>query len=1120
MKKLLIFLGLVVFLQTKAQSTLDQQLVNINQSTVTSGIIYERVNTFSNLYTYNQPNGTNNTADYQYFEQALSELHRASNKLKLISHYELRNRIVADENTKNMVNIGIINTQYSVLNYNFENPALGGLTFANDLFSQVAGKVPFYDMHALVIAPLKNVAQGSTITYRFKTNLLLTNGTRTIKKLVANLGDGVLRTVINNGVIVIPSVNITNSGANGFINLVFNVTFNNNLTMTTNGKIYLFKPISSAAVAPLAASTSGNIVTNPQSTPCGFDDITEDMLETDPVKLAISGNSKRLVSDYSYQGLNETVAIQGEIEVRIYYRKKNGTEPNLQRTLLKPIIIIDGFDPKDTRKFEDCDCQNDADCAEKYTVGNIFKVDNHRSLVDLMGYKDTSITPNISKNLITTLRDTGFDVIIVNQPNYVRNGVKIDGGSDFIERNAMNLASLLKKLNQTLLANNSNNKIVIVGPSMGGQISRYALAWMEKKFAETGLAQYNHNTRLWVAFDSPNLGSNVPLGDQALINLLGEDSTNAETKYKEYLGSTASKELLIEYHQQATITVPIFGTIPNVSAVINANLSGETTTMGMSGNKGNPYFQYHYNNQFNNGLTNSKGYPMNLRKIAIVNGSLSGVTTGTGSEKILDIKAIQRVCYQPFNLFGWSPSVCNTIKLSDIEAYNMPNSGGYGKVAYFDKIIGSGKHTNASNLNIRGNMDTVPGGTYGATGDIATGITSVPVFGTRGSFWQYPGDNLLYFFSNSVADGAYWDVRTLKPIHSFIPTFSALGMKNPNQSWANPLNRNLVCSNETPFDSYFGEAENTEHTLLNYKSVDWFLKELETSPLNPQAPFFPLDQNALSGNGIICKNENATFVFADICKIPSLVTSWNVTSNANIISSNSNTLVIKGNTDGPVTLTANFTNGQTFTKDIRVLTKPFFSVRQYTHVGTEGYYLQLIAPVGRPFSEQLIGNITWENLNTGGTGSLQYTPGNSYTNFLLCAPATEYDNYPAYTFCKRDIKVTLSNYCGSTEYIASVGYGQNPEAKTANNTLSNSFYKIYPNPTNNIVNVELKSQDIKPLQNANIIAELYNMMGEVKRNVSITNNIANIDVSGLPQGIYLLKINIDGVIESHQVGVE
>ena len=46
------------------------------------------------------------------------------------------------------------------------------------------------------------------------------------------------------------------------------------------------------------------------------------------------------------------------------------------------------------------------------------------------------------------------------------------------------------------------------------------------------------------------------------------------------------------------------------------------------------------------------------------------------------------------------------------------------------------------------------------------------------------------------------------------------------------------------------------------------------------------------------------------------------------------------------------------------------------------------------------------------------------------------------------------------------------------------------------------------------------MMGEVKRNVTVNNNIATVNVLGLPRGIYILKINIDGIVESHQVAIE
>lgn len=1100
MKKLFIFLGFITFYQAKAQVTLDQQLVNVNQSTVTSGIIYERVKPFASLYTYNQPNGTNNTADYKYFEQALSELHRASNKLKLISHYELRNRIATELNTQNVVNIGIINTQYSVMNYNFENPTLGGLTLNNDLYSQIAGKVPFYDMHALIIAPLKQVAEGGVITYKFNSNLILTNGSRTIKTLTANLGDGVLRTIINNGSIVLPSVNINKTGANGNKKLIFNVTFNDNLTMTTNGQIYLFKKILPSGDATITRA----IAQPPSGSPCGFDNITEDMLETDAAKLAISGNSKRLVSDYAYQGLNESAAIQGEIEARIYYRTKNGTATNYQKTLLKPIIIVDGFDPTDKRKFEDCDCINEGDCAEKYSTSGSFNLDEHRSLVDLMGYKDTSITPNKDKNLIVTLRDNGFDVIIVNQPTYYRNGVKIDGGADFIERNAMNLASLLKKLNQTLLANNSTNQIVIVGPSMGGQISRYALAWMEKMFAETGDIKYKHNTRLWVAFDSPNLGSNVPLGDQALINLLSEDSPDAEKKYKEYLGSTASKELVMEFHQQATINHPLFGVLPDVSNVVTANLNGQITSMGLPTNAGNPYFQFHYNNQTSNGLPNSGGYPINLRKIAITNGSLTGITTGSDSEKILDIRGIQRVCFQPITTFGWSPSICGSIKLAEMQAFNMPSFAGSSRISYYDKIIGAGKHTNAPNLNSRGNMDTVPGGLYGATNDIASGITGAPIF-PPGTGWQI-GMNIKFALSGALG-GQYWNVWTLKQFHTFIPTFSALGMKNPNQNWANSLNRNLVCTNETAFDSYYGETNNTEHTSLNSNSVNWLMKELgdSTNPPTPQAPSFPIEITALSGPNVICENTNTTFSFPDICKVPSAAT-WTITPNAQIISQTGYSVVITGLTNGSATITATFQNGQTFTKTIWC-GKPNFALVLY-EVPQQPYKNKLIMESGEivPFSDINVQGIISTTFNRKKLNGVQdnLSSTNIFRSIFFGLLFTE------------SIKVTATNLCGTTEYNWIVSDNNRPQVIFEHT----SFYKTYPNPTNNLINIELKDSALKPVDNAAISAELFNMMGEVKRNVTVNNNIATVDVLGLPRGIYILKINIDGNVESHQVAIE
>ena len=133
MKKLLT-VSVVIFILTlfnpvlSQTSDLDAMLTNINQSSVTSSIIYERVMPFANVYNYNQ---VFDTATLDYFEQAFSELYRASNQQKFIPYTTLRQRYT-DASQTSVVDIGIINTQFSILNYNANNPSAGGLTLSNN----------------------------------------------------------------------------------------------------------------------------------------------------------------------------------------------------------------------------------------------------------------------------------------------------------------------------------------------------------------------------------------------------------------------------------------------------------------------------------------------------------------------------------------------------------------------------------------------------------------------------------------------------------------------------------------------------------------------------------------------------------------------------------------------------------------------------------------------------------------------------------------------------------------------------------------------------------------------------------------------------------------------------
>ena len=59
-----------------------------------------------------------------------------------------------------------------------------------------------------------------------------------------------------------------------------------------------------------------------------------------------------------------------------------------------------------------------------------------------------------------------------------------------------------------------------------------------------------------------------------------------------------------------------------------------------------------------------------------------------------------------------------------------------------------------------------------------------------------------------------------------------------------------------------------------------------------------------------------------------------------------------------------------------------------------------------------------------------------------------------------------------------------------------------------------------PDKGAIISGTLFDIVGQAKSKVQITDNKANFSVQGLKKGIYILKIYIDNQIESHQIVVE
>ncbi|MFN3968660.1 T9SS type A sorting domain-containing protein [Flavobacterium sp.] len=1106
MKKLF-FLALCMTLSfhTKAQDDdaaapkqLDSLLVDIDKSLVTSGIIYERTTPFADLYNFNSKDSSN-TADYSYFRQSMLEMYRASNGQKFISLDSLTVNLKNGLLTNNVVDVGILNTQFNIINYHEDNPANGGLLLDSIArkFVQIPNQVPFYMMHNTVVSPLKDAVSGSEIVYRFNKSFFYTNGSKEIKNLTVDFGEGTIKNIVTNGVFIDQEIT-TAYATNGTKTIKCTILYSDGTTMVTRGEIYF----RNTNLSPSETLSCGAI---------GPTDYRQDF------------NNQLAAIDR--QGYNASdPRIRAQMNYRVFY-----SDGNSARLIKKPLIIIDGFDPGDTRRIEDCDCEMDESCASKNETAGVFDPIKHKSITDMMVYYDNGV----QNPLLKELRDLGYDVIIVNFPNYqatnLNNGqsVDIDGGAYYIETNAMAIVKLIQDVKTQVANNGSTNQIAIIAPSMAGQISRYALSFMEKKFEETALPVWQHNVYLWVSVDSPHLGANIPLGDQAVLGLVKSSNAAAENFYNKQLNSPAAKQQLIEFHGRRAIPNPSMNPpfLYDYHVAEPSLLNAQTTSQGMSSDRGNNYFKMHYDNQNGNGVTGSSGWPMSLRKISVVNGSLSGSKEVNGlngqpiigsngdeikfaqdGERVLNIRGFQRV---RINL-GLG-SITWYIHIASLESQFMPSTGSTGRVCRFKKLLDD-KTTIATNLNPRGVMDNVPGGFYGAQQLIADPtLATNPVPGT--SIMNDISITNFLFSLSQVLGGSKWSLREFNPIHSFIPTFSALAHLNPNQSWANPLEYNLVCANETPFDSYFGGSKNTQHTSFTKESVDWLLEELAG---NPQLPVYPISlDDVIIGSDELCIGQTKTYSLDngdDLCRLPSGAT-W-TTSNVIVNSQNPNNITVTGVSDDEASITATFGNGIQSTI--------------YLHAGGPSLnHFTCNTVGGLDFcSGQVYANVPRNNVDdriTAHFDGMSSTEAADQSNWQWEVINSKVEiRHPS---IRNNCILKLLNYGPTGVRVrarnSGCGWGR-WEYLTFNISPSaerQAMYKVFPNPSSDIVTVDLENPGVIPNSTDIITGELFDLMGYSKGEISINNNQATFSVSSLNTGIYVLKIFINGVPESHQIAV-
>lgn len=993
MKKTVQTLLFLLFI-TKAftqQQKIDSMLIGIDKTNFTTNILYERTTPWSKLHIFNDSINISTTA---HFEQALHELYKASKEQKFIFYRDLR-AFYTPKSQKNTVDIGIISANFNQINYVKDNETKSALRIVNNKFEKINNSKPiFIEKQVLVIAPLKEELEGNNITFKFSDTFIFEENNKQIQYLTANFDTQTDYTIINNGNIITNNVTV-NYSQEGIKTLTFVAVYTDGTTQTTSA-----------------------IVQTTQARGVNEDPLIEDYHQ---------------IADILFNG------VAAEIEYRVFYRTKND---NQQASLVKPIIIIDGFDPRDKRR-----------------IGYLYDNPNDKTLINQMYYENID---NENTNIVTELRERGYDVVIVNQITHKKGGVWIDGGADYIERNAMAHVALYQELNSRLVASASTNKLVIMGPSMGGQISRYALAYMEKHNIE-------HNTRLWVSLDSPHLGANIPVGQQSLIKIFADifDKVDAEESYYGKLKSAAGKEQLIEQHKG------------------NDDLSYL--------NNGEPLRQQYINNLATNGLSGSNGYPLNLRKVAIVNGSLTSKNIGVAGE-------------EDFRVHSFVKQVWWDIKVSEMNTRYMPNTGETVAVTHIWRQWKPTRTITYTNNNPNGSMDIVPGGLFDTENE-----THKQVMGSS------PSLNLVNFSDEEKAllanltsylsatgnasvagigilllslDGDYFGSRVNKEVHSFVPTVSALGFKNPNFNWSDDINRNLVCTDEIPFDNYYGTENNTVHTSFSEESANWLFQELEAGTNGPfPNPSVFLKGEDLIGEDTICYNETNTYYFND-CKTPGAAT-WQLSQSLVEIASTDTSITVKSISPNAYQhwIKASFQNNTPAIKNIHGKPNVTYQVTNsvpnrpiITLTGIEPNY-----------------TVVWEQ--TGGNGTL-YDAG--FGDSVRAASGSQ-ANWVV------EGVVHITSRCGTSNMQFIIHGPDNPCGDLYLTKTGNNTYQAKTNPNEDPYN---------PCGDVNINnAELYSAYGIKEQDLTPQNNEINLN-NAQSGTIKIIKVVVDNKVLTKRVIVD
>ena len=802
--------------------------------------------------------------------------------------------------------------------------------------------------------------------------------------------------------------------------------------------------------------------------------------------------------------------IFGSAYLAISYHDQN------DKVLRRPLIVAEGFDP-----------------------GFITKPEEPEGVNTFNGFINSVLRSgsNDLRNLICD-NPSQYDIIYVNW----------NKGTDYLQVNELVLEEVIRWVNANKQPlNGVMQPNVVLGSSMGGVIARMALGRMDRN---GGYA--SHQTSLYVSLDAPHQGANVPLGFQAA----DRHATRMYISTGPLVAGLAEVVSFILNRASPLQTL----------LLIDQPAAKQLLMQRMNINYGidNTVYQ-----QFMQELRTQWAYPVNIRNVAISDGSECGIDQefAGGSTLLYHYRStktkilgdlISMVVGSAFVArttlpFGAPLTVpgSNRFQLTlDIKA--LANGGGnqvyYGNISYTKKVlwlvnvtttIANKLYTAPTGLLP---LDTYPGGFYEVS------IENQP--GTTSQDWMFTYDNTFviqrrfaFIHTTSALDigGGNTALSNTEYLARYIGSAPpASPFNTPFQNFTTAFNNPpLVITRRRPDFSIIYQITSTgdqPHEGLFIRSANWLANEINNTPVTTNCSYLCSgNTNVINGAASICGSAQ-TYTLNGV---PSnAIVTWSVTP-AGIVNINptgpstNQTTTLTPIGSGAITLKVDLVSEcgiNSYTKTI-VVGLPDWSKLS---IVSQGPTVCPNVPVGfgarydgncTNFLAMGITNVLWSvspsptqivyNAGTSGCGEAN----NSGVTIKFPGQSTSY-----YV----NVRVSATNVCGtsfqSDAYLVQV-------KSTSMCGGGGPQFVVSPNPSSGNVTVAsaasasaatsestaLKSTG-SPGENKIYEIKVTDVQGAIKKSYKhpLGTTSVNLDLSSLKNGTYFIQTYNNSIWESHQ----